>query len=224
MSIKNWPVEERPREKLLMKGAASLSDAELLAIFLRTGVRGKSAVELARHLLHKFGGLRPLLSATQQRFCSHLGLGVAKYTQLQAVLEMSRRYLEAELIRGKALESSEDAGKFLTMKMRDLPHEVFALLLLDTQNRVIHYEELFRGTLDAASVYPREVVKLVLEYNASSVILAHNHPSGVAEPSTSDEIITDRLKKALKSVDIKVLDHLVIGEGKPVSFVARGLL
>lgn len=224
MSIKNWPVEERPREKLLLKGAASLSDAELLAIFLRTGIKGKSAVELARELLHAFGGLRPLLTASQRKFCSHLGLGVAKYTQLQAVLEMSGRYLEAQLMKGDRLNSPEAAGKFLQLQMRDLPHEVFSLLLLDTQHRVIHYEELFKGTLNAASIYPREVIKLVLEHNAASVILAHNHPSGVAEPSPADEAITKKLVRALRSVEIDVLDHLVIGEGEPVSFVSRGLL
>lgn len=224
MTIKNWPEEERPREKLLLKGAASLSDAELLAIFLRTGVKGKSAVELARELLFSFGGLRQLLRANQKNFCSHLGLGVAKFTQLQAVLEMSRRYLAEEIFRGDALQSPEAAADFLSMQMRDLPHEVFSLLLLDTQNRVIHYEELFKGTLNAASVYPREVIKLVLEHNAASVILAHNHPSGIAEPSDSDEAITKKLVSALQSVDIKVLDHLVIGEGRPVSFVSRGLM
>lgn len=224
MTIKNWPKGERPREKLLLKGASSLSDAELLAIFLRTGVKGKSAVELAQYLLQSFGGLRPLLSASKERFCSHLGLGVAKYSQVQAVLEISRRYLEAELIKGDAITSPKAANKFLKMKLRDLPHEVFALLLLDNQNRVIHYEELFRGTIDGASVYPREVVKLVLEHNAAAVILAHNHPSGLAEPSEADEILTKKLQRALESVDIRVLDHLVIGEGKPVSFAARGLI
>jgi DNA repair protein RadC len=224
MGINHWPADERPREKLLEKGAASLSDAELLAIFLRTGVTGKSAVDLARHLLSEFGGLRPLLTAGQHEFCRHLGLGSAKFAQLQAVLEMAQRHLEAELKRGEGLTSPEAAGRYLKMQLRDLPHEVFALLLLDNQHRVLHFETLFRGTLDGASVYPREVVKLVLAHNAAAVILAHNHPSGIAEPSGSDEQITRRLKEALALVEVRVLDHLLIGDGEPVSFAARGLL
>ncbi|MDR9469310.1 DNA repair protein RadC [Marinospirillum sp.] len=224
MGINHWPADERPREKLLEKGAASLSDAELLAIFLRTGVTGKSAVDLARHLLQEFGGLRPLLTAGQKEFCQHLGLGSAKFAQLQAVLEMAQRHLEAELKRGEGLTSPEAAGHYLKMQLRDLPHEVFALLLLDNQHRVLHFETLFRGTLDGASVYPREVVKLVLAHNAAAVILAHNHPSGIAEPSGSDEQITRRLKEALALVEVRVLDHLLIGDGEPVSFAARGLL
>ncbi|SFX32937.1 RadC family protein [Marinospirillum alkaliphilum] len=224
MGINHWPEDERPREKLLQRGAAALSDAELLAIFLRTGVSGKSAVDLARHLLQAFGGLRPLLQADQKEFCQHLGLGQAKFAQLQAVLEMAHRHLEAELKRGEGLTSPEAAGRYLKLQLRDLPHEVFALLLLDNQHRVLHFEILFRGTLDGASVYPREVVKLVLAHNAAAVIFAHNHPSGIAEPSKADELITRRLKEALASVDVRVLDHLIIGDGEPVSFVARGLL
>ncbi|WP_114418776.1 RadC family protein [Marinospirillum perlucidum] len=224
MAIRHWPAEERPREKLLYQGAEVLSDAELLAIFLRTGVSGKSAVELARQLLNEFGGLRPLLRAGQKEFCRHLGLGSAKYAQLQAVLEMSRRHLEAELKRGEGLTSPQAAGRYLKAQLRDLPHEVFALLLLDNQHRVLHFEVLFRGTLDGASVYPREVVKLVLAHNAAAVILAHNHPSGIAEPSGADEQITRRLKEALALVEVRVLDHLIIGDGEPVSFAGRGLL
>lgn len=224
MGIKNWPADERPREKLLQRGASFLTDAELLAIFLRTGVKGKSAVDLARHLLEEFGGLRPLLLANQEEFCSHLGLGPAKFAQLQAMLEMSHRYLEAELKRGEGLTSPEAAGRYLKLQLRDLPHEVFALLLLDNQHRVLHFEILFRGTLDGASVYPREVVKLVLAHNAAAVIMAHNHPSGIAEPSNADELITKRLKEALACVEVRILDHLIIGDGEPVSFAARGLL
>lgn len=224
MGINHWPENERPREKLLRKGAAALSDAELLAIFLRTGVAGQSAVDLARHLLAAFGGLRPLLTSNQRDFCQHLGLGAAKYAQLQAVLEMARRHLEADLKRGEGLTSPEAAGRYLQMQLRDLPHEVFALLLLDNQHRVLHFETLFRGTLDGASVYPREVVKLVLAHNAAAVILAHNHPSGIAEPSGADEQITRRLKEALALVDVRILDHFIIGDGEPVSFAARGLL
>ncbi len=224
MAINHWPADERPREKLLQRGAAFLTDAELLAIFLRTGVAGKSAVDLARYLLQEFGGLRPLLSAKQEAFCAHLGLGPAKFAQLQAMLEMSHRYLEAELKRGEGLTSPEAAGRYLKLQLRDLPHEVFALLLLDNQHRVLHFEVLFRGTLDGASVYPREVVKLVLAHNAAAVIMAHNHPSGIAEPSNADELITKRLKEALACIDVRVLDHLIIGDGEPVSFAARGLL
>ncbi|WP_416886862.1 RadC family protein [Marinospirillum sp.] len=224
MGINHWPADERPREKLLQLGAARLSDAELLAIFLRVGVKGKNAVVLAQDLLAHYGGLRPLLNATQEDFCAYPGLGTAKYAQLQAVLEMAKRHLEAELLRGEALTSPEAAARYLKMQLRDLPHEVFALLLLDNQHRVLRYEALFRGTVDAASVYPREVVKLVLEHNAAAVILAHNHPSGIAEPSRADEQITQRLKQALQSVDVRILDHFVIGDGEPVSFAARGLL
>lgn len=224
MGIKNWPADERPREKLLEKGAAFLSDAELLAIFINTGIKGKSAVDLARELLQSFGGLRPLLSASRTEFCAHLGLGPAKFALMQAMLEMSHRYLEAELKRGEGLTSPEAAGRYLKLQLRDLPHEVFALLLLDSQHRVLHFEVLFRGTLDSASVYPREVVKLVLAHNAAAVIMAHNHPSGIAEPSRADELITRRLKEALACVDVRVLDHLIIGDGEPVSFATRGLL
>jgi len=224
MGINDWPADERPREKLLDKGAAYLTDAELLAIFINTGVKGKSAVDVARELLHNFGGLRPLLLASKKEFCAHQGLGPAKFALMQAVLEMSHRYLEAEIKRGEGLTSPESAGRYLKLHLRDLPHEVFALLLLDNQHRVLHFEVLFRGTLDSASVYPREVVKLVLAHNAAAVIMAHNHPSGIAEPSNADELITKRLKEALACIDVRVLDHLIIGDGEPVSFAARGLL
>lgn len=224
MGINDWPADERPREKLLEKGASYLTDAELLAIFINTGIKGKSAVDLAKELLQAFGGLRPLLLASKKEFCSHLGLGPAKFALMQAMLEMSHRYLEAELKRGEGLTSPEAAGRYLKLKLRDLPHEVFALLLLDNQHRVVHFEVLFRGTIDGASVYPREVVKLVLAHNAAAVIMAHNHPSGIAEPSNADELITNRLKEALASVEVRVLDHLIIGDGEPVSFAARGLL
>ncbi|WP_027848061.1 RadC family protein [Marinospirillum minutulum] len=224
MGINDWPADERPREKLLEKGASYLTDAELLAIFINTGIKGKSAVDLSKELLHSFGGLRPLLLASKKEFCAHLGLGPAKFALMQAMLEMSHRYLEAELKRGEGLTSPEAAGRYLKLQLRDLPHEVFALLLLDNQHRVLHFEVLFRGTLDGASVYPREVVKLVLAHNAAAVIMAHNHPSGIAEPSNADELITKRLKEALACIDVRVLDHLIIGDGEPVSFAARGLL
>ncbi|MGM0563158.1 MAG: RadC family protein [Pseudomonadota bacterium] len=224
MAITDWPASERPREKCLNLGASALSDAELLAIFLRVGTRGKSAVDLARDCLNHFGSLRALLAADRVSFCRGGGLGEAKFVQLQAVLEMARRHLLEDLQRGEALTSPDQASAYLKAKLRDYPHEVFACLWLDTRHRVLHYEELFRGTLDGASVYPREVVKAALRHNAAAVILAHNHPSGIAEPSRADEHITRRLKDALGLVDIRVLDHIVIGDGEHSSLANRGLL
>lgn len=224
MRITDWPLAERPREKLLERGPAALSDAELLAIFLRTGIRGKTAVDLARDLLKEFSGLRKLLEADRQAFCKSKGLGTAKYVQLQAVMEMARRHLHETLQRGDALSSPDDTRRYLTVRLRDYPYEVFACLFLDNRHRIIHFEELFRGTVDGASVHPREVVKQALAHNAAAVIFAHNHPSGVAEPSRADEMITRRLKDALALVDIRVLDHVVVGDGETVSFAERGLL
>ncbi len=224
MGINHWPQGERPREKLLARGAAALSDAELLAIFLRTGVRGRSAVDMARDLLAAFGGLRPLLESELQVFTGHHGLGTAKYVQLQAVLEMGRRHLHARLSSGEALTGPDDTRHYLTARLRHLPYEIFACLFLDNRHQMIAFEELFRGTINAASVYPREVVRRAIELNAAAVILAHNHPSGVAEPSHADEMMTQRLAEALGTVDIRVLDHFVVGEGRPVSFAERGLL
>ncbi len=224
MAITDWPVDERPRERLLKQGPQALSDAELLAIFLRTGVAGRSAVDLARDLLSRFGGLRPLLEAGHEAFCACPGLGNAKYAQLQAVLEMAQRHLQHALERGEALTSPDLTRRFLAARLRHRPHEVFACLFLDNRHRVLRFDELFRGTIDAASVYPREVVKQALACNAAAVILAHNHPSGVAEPSHADCQITRRLQDALALVDIRVLDHLVVGDGETVSFAERGLL
>jgi len=225
MPITDWPDDERPREKLLQRGPESLSDAELLAIFLRTGIRGKTAVDLARDLLKEFGSLRALLESDFERFRQSPGLGMAKYAQLQAVLEMARRHLRQTLERQSALTSPDLTRQFLAAKMRAYPHEVFACLLLDNQHRVIEFRELFRGTIDGASVYPREVVKTALAYNAAAVIFAHNHPSGVAEPSEADRLITHRLKQALNLVDIRVLDHFIVGDGdRAYSFAENGLL
>ncbi|MCK5859303.1 MAG: DNA repair protein RadC [Abyssibacter sp.] len=224
MSIRDWPAAERPREKLLERGAAALSDAELLAIFLRTGVTGQSAVDLARQLLSDFGGLRPLLNADRSRFCHGRGLGDAKFVQLQAVLEMARRHLASELKDQAGITDARSAFAYLQAQLADRPHEVFCALFLDTRHRVITFEELFRGTIDGASVYPREVVKTALQHNAAAVILAHNHPSGIAEPSQADRHLTNRLRDALALVDIRVLDHVVIGQGEPVSFAERGWL
>lgn len=224
MPITDWPAQDRPREKLLQRGAAALSDAELLAIFLRTGVAGQSAVDVARGLLARFGGLRPLLDARLEQFCDAPGLGPAKYAQLQAVLEMNRRHMHERLERGGALCSADDTCRYLSARLRDLRQEVFAALFLDTRHRVIRFEELFQGTIDGASVHPREVVRRALDLNAAALILAHNHPSGVAEPSQADLQLTRRLAEALRLVDIRVLDHVVVGDGETVSLAARGLM
>lgn len=224
MAITDWPVDERPREKLLNRGAQTLSDAELLAIFLRTGVSGKSAVDLARDLLSHFGGLRPLLESSRREFCAALGLGDAKYSQLQAVLEMSKRHLAATLEQKTSLTSTSAVKQYVNSQLRHKQHEVFALVLLNSQNQLIKFVELFNGTIDAASVYPREVVKTALSHNAAAVILAHNHPSGVAEPSEPDKAITKRLQQALQLVDIRTLDHFVVGDAETVSFAERGLI
>lgn len=223
-TIRDWPARERPREKLLAHGPAMLSDAELLAIFLRTGLRGRTAVDLARDLLAAFGSLRALLDADRTAFCAHAGLGDAKFAQLQTVLEMARRHLQEQLHRQDTLENPEVTRRFLTSRLRHLPHEVFACLFLDNRHRVIAFEELFRGTIDGASVHPREVVRRVLHFNAAAVILAHNHPSGVPEPSRADIALTRRLTDALALVDVRVLDHFVVGEGGGVSFAERGLI
>ncbi len=224
MSITTWPVAERPREKLLQRGPAALSDAEILAIFLRTGVAGKSAVDLARDLLGEYGGLRGLLDADQASLCRHKGLGKSKFALLAAGLELGRRYLATTLDRSDALSSPADTRNFLRARLRGYPHEVFACLFLDNRHRVISFDELFTGTIDSASVHPREVVRRALQHNAAAVILAHNHPSGIAEPSHSDEAITRRLRDALALIDVRVLDHLVIGDSEAVSFAERGLL
>jgi DNA repair protein RadC len=222
MSIKLWPEQERPREKLLAHGSVALSDAELLAIFLRTGVRGCSAVELARRLLAEFGGLRQLLEANIDEFTQHMGLGPAKYAQLQAVLEMGRRHLAATIARESALESPQAVRDFLKAKLRHEPHEVFACLFMDTKHRVLAFEVLFYGTIDGASVYPRQVVKRALAHNAAALILTHNHPSGVSEPSQADKILTERLKEALALIDVRILDHFIVGDGEPLSMVEHG--
>lgn len=222
MAITDWPADERPREKLLARGPASLSDAELLAIFLRTGVTGRSAVDLARELLVRFGSLRALVAASQEQFSSAHGLGPAKYVQLQAVIEMGRRVLAEDLRARDVLSDPAGTRRYLSAWLRDRDREVFAALFLDSQHRILTAEEISQGTLDAASVYPREVVKRALALGAAAVIFAHNHPSGVAEPSAADRLLTDRLRQALALVDVRVLDHFVVGEGAPVSFAERG--
>ena len=224
MAIRDWPRDERPREKLLEKGAAALSDAELLAILLRTGTRGYSALDLARDVLKSFRGLRKFIAADRKRFCAVPGLGVARFAELQAAVEISRRQLTESLKAGPSLASPRATCDFLSAKLRDLEHEVFCCLYLDKRHRLIEYEELFRGTIDGASVHPREIVKLALQRNSAAVIIAHNHPSGVAEPSQADELITQRVKEALALVDIRLLDHIIIGDGASVSLAERGLV
>ncbi len=223
MAITDWPEDERPRERLLARGAAAVSDAELLAIFLRVGVRGKSAVDLGRELLARFGSLNRLFAAPLAEFAAVPGMGTAKYAQLQAVLEMARRALGERLAARELLSSPQAVRDYLRLSLAGLPHEVFVALWLDAQNRLIACEELFRGTLTQTAVYPREVVKRALARNAAAVILAHNHPSGLAEPSAADEALTRALKEALALVDVRVLDHFIVaGTAPPLSLAERG--
>ncbi len=224
MAIRDWPAAERPREKLLELGPQSLSEAELLAILIRTGIRGLSALDVARELLAEFGSLRGVLTADRQRVCAARGLGPSQYVALQAALELTRRHYQQLMAARPALTDSRAVKDFLRMRLRDLPHEVFCCVYLDCHHRVSGFEELFRGTVDAAIVHPREVVKQALAQNASAVILAHNHPSGHPEPSQADELITQRLKSALSAVEIRLLDHLIVADGACESLAERGLL
>ena len=224
MSIRDWPAAERPREKLLERGASSLSDAELLAIFLRTGVSGRSAVDLARHLLNQFGSLRALLEANLTAFSSELGLGPAKFAQLQAVMEMARRNMGEDLKRDSVLENPTQVRRYLKALLRHEPHEVFGCLFLDSKNRVQTFEILFHGSINTAHVHARQVVKRALAHNSAGLILCHNHPSGVKDASEADIELTRHLKQALALVDVVVLDHLIIGDGDPLSMVEYGLM
>jgi DNA repair protein RadC len=224
MAITDWPADERPREKLLAQGAAALSDAELLAIFLRMGVTGMSAVDLARELLRRFGSLTAIFAASHDELTQVRGMGTSKFVQLQAIFEMSQRALREEMQQRDVLTSPAAVRDYLRIKLGALKREVFMVLLLDAQNRVIATEELFAGTLTQTSVYPREVVKRALHHNAAAVIFAHNHPSGVAEPSRADEMLTKVLKDALGLVDVKVLDHFVVAGNNVLSFSERGLI
>ena len=224
MTIKDWPAAERPREKLLELGAGALSDAELLAIFLRVGVVGKSAVDLARDLLSQFGSLNAIFSASESELSHVHGMGASKYVQLQAIFEMSRRALVEQLQEKNVFESPQQVHDFLVLKLGNLNKEVFLVLFLDAQHRLQATEEMFSGSLMKTSVYPREVVKRAMHHNAAAVIFAHNHPSGVAKPSQADELITKQLKQALALVDVKVLDHFIVAGNQTMSFVERGLL
>ena len=224
MGLRDWPRSERPRERLLAVGPQSLSDGELLAILLGTGVRGASATDVARRLLEQLGGLGGVLGSGAAELAQAPGVGPARAARLAAALELGRRYLAAPGERRPALSAPLDAARYLSARLLDLPHEVFCCLFLDTRHRLIRYEELFRGTIDGATVYPREVVKRALQCNASAVILGHNHPSGVAEPSEADRNITVKLAKALALVEIRLLDHLVVSRGGHVSLAERGLI
>ena len=224
MRITDWPLSERPREKLLHQGADALSDAELLAIFLRTGIRGLTAVDLARQLLAHFGSLRSMFGAPEFEFCRAKGLGQAKYVQLQAVLELARRHLHEEVALSCVADSTRTVKHYVQSKFADFDREHFGVLFLDTQYRLIVDEVLFQGTLASAAVYPREVVKRGLALNAAALILVHNHPSGVAEPSDEDIHMTKQISEAAILVDMKVLDHMVVGKDSVVSFAERGLL
>ena len=224
MAITDWPANERPREKLIEQGAEALSDAELLAIFLRVGVVGKSAVDLARDLLNTFGSLNAIFAASEQEISQIHGMGSSKYVQLQAIFEMSRRALNEQLKQQDMLNSPQQVRDYLVLKMGSQHKEVFLVLFLDTQNRLISSEEMFTGTLKETSVYPREVVKRALHFNAAAVILAHNHPTGIAQQSSADELITRELSKALALVDVKVLDHFIVAGNQVLSFSERGLL
>lgn len=220
--LKDWPEQEKPREKLLLHGSDTLSDSELLAIFLRTGCKGVDVVTLSRQLMNEFGSLHALFAASQSQFCKKKGLGEAKYAQLQAVLEMSRRYLQEPLKRGETLTSAAQTKAFLSAKMHHLPYEVFAALLLDTQHRVIRFHEFFFGSIDSATVHPRVIAQKVLAENAAAIILVHNHPSGDPTASIADKKITEKIISAMQLIDVRVLDHFIIGHEKCTSFAENG--
>ncbi|MFK0091575.1 DNA repair protein RadC [Pseudomonas sp. NPDC090592] len=222
MNIREWPAQERPREKLLQRGAGSLTDTELLAVFLGSGVRGRNVVELSRRLLVKFGSLRQLLEADREAFVGELGLGPVRYSQLQALLEIGRRHLATSIERESAMDSPETVRRYLKAMLRHEISEVFGCLFLDTKHRPLAFEILFRGTIDRASVYPREVVRRALLHNAAALILCHNHPSGNSEPSQDDVHLTVSLKRGLALIDVRVLDHIIIGDGEPLSMVEQG--
>lgn len=224
MSIRDWPSDEQPREKLLQQGSSTLSDAEILALIFGQGTKGQTAVSLARGLINEFGGLRAVCDASVKAICRQKGMGIAGYSRLQATLELGRRYLFETITRGDAFENPAITRRYLSAKLRHHQQEVFGVLFLDNAHRVIAFEELFYGTINGASVYPRIVLQRALAHNAAAVILAHNHPSGIAEPSTADRQITETLCNVLSMVDVRVLDHFIIGETEAVSFAERGLL
>jgi DNA repair protein RadC len=222
--IRFWPESERPREKLLVRGPQALSDGELVALLVGSGTKGRSAVDIARSLIEDFGSLRELLAADQQRMENRRGIGPARYAMLQAALEISRRVMQEPLREAPTLATPEATRKFLLAQLRDRPHEVFCCIFLDNRHRMLGFEEIFRGTIDGANVYSREIVRQTLLYNAASILVAHNHPSGSIEPSPADERVTRRLREALSLIEVRLLDHFVVGEGKCYSFSEHGLL
>ncbi len=224
MTINNWPITERPREKLFSLGAKHLTNAELLAIFLRTGVRGKTALDLALELLSEFDSLKKLFNANPTDIYKKPGIGKAKLAMIKAAIELGRRYWDETLPTGEPLKNSQTTKRFLSNRLRDYAHEVFACLFLDSQHRVLAFEELFHGTLHEANIYPREIVKRCLAHNAANVILCHNHPSGQAEPSQADRDITNLLKQTLALVATQVIDHIVVGHQNTTSFAEKGWL
>ncbi|MDQ8039598.1 MAG: DNA repair protein RadC [Rickettsiella sp.] len=224
MSIMDWPETERPREKLLAQGAVALSDAELLAILLRTGVRGKTALDISRELISKFGSLREIMAANLEQFSKTVGLGLTKYVQIQASKELATRCLRENIERGNTMENPQDVQRYLSSKLRSYPYEVFSCLFLDNRHRFITFKELFYGSINKATVYPRELVRQVYQTNAAAVILAHNHPSGVAEASEADKRLTKEIQSILSAIDVRVLDHIIIGDGQLTSFASQGLL
>ena len=224
MAIRDWPVDEQPREKLIARGPAALSDAELLAVFIGSGSRGQNAIELGRELLRRHGGLRPLLERSPKALMLERGLGPARVARLLAAVELAARHLAQALESRDAVNDPLRAGNYFRARLRGFPHEVFACLFMDSHHRMIAFEELFHGSIDRAEVHPREVVRRCLAHNAAAVILGHNHPSGIAEASAADIAITRRLRDALLLIDVRVLDHFIVGEGVPVSFAARGWL
>ncbi|BBR56475.1 MULTISPECIES: RadC family protein [Pseudomonas] len=222
MNIREWPADERPREKLLQRGAAVLSDAELLAVLLGSGVAGRNVLDLSRGLLMRFGGLRQFLEADRDAVLREPGLGLVKYAQLQALLEIGRRYLDESISREAVLENPASVRRYLKSRLRHEASEVFGCLFLDTKHRPLAFEVLFRGTINRASVYPREVVRRSLLHNAAALILCHNHPSGHSEPSEDDVHMTLVLKRALALIDVRVLDHVIVGDGEPLSMIEQG--
>ena len=224
MRLTQLPEHQRPREKLLNQGAEALSDAELLAIFFRTGIKGLNAIELAQDILKHSDGLGALMRSSASQFCQYKGMGLAKYVQLQASIELSRRFLLSELHKSAVFTSADCVREFLMLALKAQQREQFCVLFLDAQNQLICFETLFKGTINAASVYPREVVKEALKHNAAAVIFAHNHPSGMGEPSEADKLITKKLVSALELVDIRVLDHMIVADAQCVSFAEMGLL
>lgn len=222
--ITTWPKEERPREKLLNKGARSLTDAELLAIFLRTGTHGKNVIDLSREIIQHFGGLKKLMAVSQKDFCQFKGLGQAKYVQLMASIEMTQRYLAESLNQGSALKNPDEVKRYLQGYLTERKNEVFAVMFLDNQHRVLKYEELFFGTINSSSVHPRVIVQKSLTYNAAAIIIAHNHPSGIAEPSLSDIRLTSTLQETLEVVDVRLLDHMIVAGNQVISLAEIGKL